>query len=169
MDEGAEDIRRALRGIHLFSDVLSADQLDQLALACQPQLFRAGSALMRQGEPGASMFCIVEGVVAIAFVDPQRRRNDIRQLGAGSVVGEIELLTGERRLATVTAVTDVRTLEIAKPAFERVLAGAPELIESFAAILAIRRELLQQITAERQRSLAMRWIWRIRRLFGRSA
>jgi CRP-like cAMP-binding protein len=167
VDEEVEEIRRALQEIRLFSDVLSADQLDQLARECRPFLFRAGSTLMRQGDFGESMFCIVEGAVSITFVGPAMRQNEIRQIGAGSVVGEIELLTGERRVATVTAVTNVRALEITKSALESVLANAPELIESFGAILAIRQDLLDHIVAQQSGTLASRIVNRLRRLLAR--
>ena len=114
MDEDADDIQCALQKVSLFSDVLTAEQLRELALDCSPFLFRAGSVLMRQGDAGGSMFCIRDGLVSITFVDTRKQRREIRQLGADSVVGEIELLTGGARLATVTAITDVRALKRVK-------------------------------------------------------
>src|SRR3712207_8214531 len=64
----------------------------------------------------------------------------------------LEILSGEPRTATVTAVTDVRALEITKPVLEETLARSPELVQSFVAVGAIRREMLDQVRSEEQTS-----------------
>ncbi len=166
MDEATHDIREALQNIQLFSDVLRPDQLDQLAEQCDPVFFPSGASLMVHGEPGASMFCIVEGMVSLSL----NRGHEFRRLGAGNVVGEMELLTGAPRTATVTALTDVHALEITKAALLELFARSPELIESFEAVLAIRQEMLEQIsgnpTAASQRSFAGRAAQAFARLLG---
>ena len=165
MDDEIGEIREALQTVSLFSDVLTSDQLDALARDCSPFFFLAGSALMRQGDFGASMFCITEGLVSVVFVDARHRRNEIRQLGPGSVVGEIELLTGETRIATVTALTNVRVLEISKQALDAAFARAPDLIEAFGSVLAIRQEMLHQIARDRHVPLKTRIARQIRHVF----
>ena len=164
MDEDADDIQCALQKVSLFSDVLTAEQLRELALDCSPLSFRAGAVLMRQGEAGGSMFCIRDGLVSITFVGSRQPR-EIRQLGSDSVVGEIELLTGGPRLATVTAVTDVRALEIPKQALEKAFAKAPDLMEGFASVLAIRQAMLQQIEHEQSGPLQRGLLRQIRKVF----
>lgn len=167
MDDEIRESREALQSVSLFSDVLTPDQLDALARDCSPFFFLAGSALMRQGDLGASMFCITEGLVSVVFVDARNRKNAIRQLGPGSVVGEIELLTGESRIATVTAVTNVRGLEISKQALDGAFARAPDLIEAFGSVLAIRREMLHRIARDRRVPLERRIARQIRDVFAR--
>lgn len=144
-------MRRDLQTIRLFSDALRPDQLDELALACSRASFRAGTVVMRQGDTGSVMFCIVEGEVSVTYVDQMNRRNEISTLRAGTVAGEIEILTGERRVATVTAITDVGALEIPKEALEALFARSPDLIENLAATLAIRQAILDQIAPDQSR------------------
>ena len=163
LDEGAQAIRRALQGVQLFSDVLSSDQLDRLAEQCEASFFSAGATLMRQGERDASMFCITEGTVSISITDGANRRVDLRTLSSGTIVGELEILSGEPRTATVTAVTDVRALEITKPVLEDALARSPELVQSFVAVGAIRREMLDQVLGRPGRSVWARFAETIRR------
>jgi CRP-like cAMP-binding protein len=167
LNEETDEIRRALGQVSLFSDVLSPAQLDDLARECQSFFFPPGSILMGQGDPSASMYCITDGVVSIRVVLPDGARREIRQIGAGSVVGEIELLTGERRIATVTAVTYVRALEISKSALEAAFAKAPDLIDAFASVLAIRQAMLQQIAHEHGGPLHSRIVRQIRGAFSR--
>ena len=125
---GAIEVQEALRTIHIFFDVLTADQLNELAHECAPQSFDAGEVLMRQGDPSNSMFCIVEGTVSVSALGPRNHDREIFRLSAGTTVGEMELLTGESRLATVTALTELRLLEISRAEFGKLtpaLAGAP--------------------------------------------
>jgi CRP-like cAMP-binding protein len=145
LDEEASPVRNALQSIHLFSDVLDSAQLDQLACDCQPVHFDVDAILMRQGEHATTMYCIVAGLVSLQFVDHLQRVRNIRELGAGSVVGEIELLTGAPRLATVTAASEVEALEISKGALESVFSRSPDLLESFAANVALREQMLRNI------------------------
>ena len=159
------DARNAVRRLRLFSDVLSHTQLDDLAAQCRPRVFRAGSVLLSQGDFGSSMFGILDGVVSVVFIDPHERENAVATLSAGQVVGEMALLTGERRTATVAARTNVAALEITKPALEDVFANAPYLVESFAATLAIRRAMLQQVAADSSGLLREVLVRRIRKVF----
>jgi CRP-like cAMP-binding protein len=163
--ENRADAREALRQLRLFSDVLSPGQLDDLAAQCRPCVFRAGSILMTQGDFGYSMFGILNGVVSVTFVDPHERENAVATLSAGQVVGEMALLTGERRTATVAARTNVAALEITKPALEDVFANAPYLVESFAATLAIRRAMLEQVAADHSGLIREQFVRQIRKVF----
>lgn len=159
------DAREALRRLPLFSDVLDPGQLDELAAQCRPRVFRARSILMSQGDFGSSMYGILDGVVSVTFVDPHERENAVATLSAGQVVGEMALLTGERRTATVVARTNVAALEITKPAVEQMFAKAPDLVESFAATLAIRRAMLDQIAADHSGLLRETFVRQIRKVF----
>ena len=165
LDEEADDIQRALQKVSLFSDVRTAEQLRELALDCSTFFFRAGTILMHQGDLGTSMFCIRDGFVSITFVDSRKQRREIRKLGPNNVVGEIELLTGGQRLATVTAVTDMRALEIPKQALEKPFARAPDLMEGFASVLAIRQAMLQQIEHDQSGPLQGGFLQQIRKVF----
>jgi CRP-like cAMP-binding protein len=110
------------------------------------------------------MYCIIDGAVVVTHVDKTNRKNEIRQIAAGSVIGERELLTGENRVATVTALTDLSALEVSKPALDNLLANAPDLLENFRATYEIRDAILRQIVPDRGLSLRQRLMRRIRKL-----
>lgn len=146
------EIRVELRSIPFFSDVLPPDQLDELATHFDPLVFPTGSVLMKQGEVGNSMLCLIEGTVQVALEATASKPSEIIRLRAGTVVGEMEVLSGRHRLATVTALEDVRALEISKAALEGVLNRSPDLAESFNATLR-RRDAIYSQAAARDMSL----------------
>ncbi|MDO8105853.1 MFS transporter [Isoptericola sp. b441] len=76
----------------------------------------AGQDLVRQGDPAASAFVVRRGRLEV-FIDGRR----VRELGPGAVLGELALLTGEPRSATVRARRDATVLELPRAALEAVL------------------------------------------------
>jgi CRP-like cAMP-binding protein len=141
MDAGA-----FLAEVPLFADALNREQLAFLAKESRPAFFRAGTRLMSQGEFGGSMFVIVEGIVAVTFVDADAREQQVATLGPGEIVGEMSLFTGDRRTASVAAVSNVDAIEITKWSLERIFAKAPGLIDEFATVLAKRQAELRAVT-----------------------
>ena len=133
------DAREFLAKVPLFSGALSADQLSFLAQQSRPAFFRAGTRLMNQGDLGGAMFVIVDGEVGVTFVDADAREQTVATLGPGDIVGEMSLFTGDRRTATVAAVTNVNAIEITKWSLERTFARSPELVDKFAGLLASRQ------------------------------
>jgi len=140
------DARATLSGVPLFADTLDAEQLDFLAKQSRTAFFRADTRLMSQGSFGGSMFVIVEGEVSVNFVDEHGREQTVATLGPGDVVGEMSLFTGDRRTATVSAVSAVNAIEITKWSLERVFAKAPELVDKFADVLAKRQAELNALS-----------------------
>ena len=138
-----------LAKVPLFSDALNETQLAFLAQQSRPAFFRAGTRLMNQGEFGGAMFVIVKGEVGVTFVDADAREQLVATLGAGDVVGEMSLFTGDRRTATVAAITNVDAIEITKWSLERVFAKAPDLVDKFAAVLAKRQAELNAVSRSR--------------------
>lgn len=130
----------------LFSEVLDDVQRSALALKCRFVDFPDGAVLMSEGDFGASMYALVEGEVAV-HVTERNREEHVATLGAGEIVGEISLLTGARRTASVSASGPVKALEISKVALEPVLVQKPELLDRFCAILERRQKELEEIHA----------------------
>jgi CRP/FNR family transcriptional regulator, cyclic AMP receptor protein len=145
MDE--VDARSVMAGIRLFADTLDEEQLGALAHRSAPVIFPAGSILMTEGDFATSMFAIVEGGVAVTIADQDGRERLVTHLKPGDIVGEMSLMTGARRSATVTAETEVVALEVTKFSLEAILARAPELIDRFGEVLARRQAELDQIAA----------------------
>lgn len=155
-----------LSAIPLFADVLNADQIERLGAKCYVAVFPPGTMLMAEGDFGTSMFAIVEGSVSVTVADKRGDAHGVAALYAGDVVGEMSLMTGARRSATVTAATEVVALEITKFALEEILARAPDLIDSFGEVLARRQAMLDRVAVDVARADKDDIVSQIRRFFG---
>jgi len=152
----ALEIRADLQAVPFFSDVLQTPHLDELATVCEPRTFKPGSILMRQGDIGNSMFCITEGIVRVIYETPRRQQSEIIRLHEGSVVGEMEVLSGQPRLATVLALTEVQALEIPGAALKALLSRSPDLEESLRATLSRRHAIYSEATTSK--APLLRWL-----------
>jgi small-conductance mechanosensitive channel/CRP-like cAMP-binding protein len=109
--------------------VLSAEQLRKLASDNEERTYAAHEPIIRQGEPGESMFIITEGRVKVTVQAAGSKPVHIRDLTMGDYFGEMSLMTGEPRSATVTAEAETRVLEVSRPAFRAILEEQPDLVE----------------------------------------
>ena len=100
---------RLLRGIWLFS-TCDDDELGRIATLAQPQEAEVGDELTVQGDEGVEFFVIVEGD-ASAAVDG----DEVGTIGRGGFFGEMALIDGGERVATVTATTPLKLLVLAMP------------------------------------------------------
>ncbi len=129
----------------------SLDEDERIACAelGEERLYGAGEAIIREGEPGGSMFVIVSGEADVRAAGAR-----IRSLGPGDFAGEMSLLTGERRAATVIASQPCRLMEITSAAFRRFVIAEPGVFETMEpAVLARRTELLamrEKVAAARE-------------------
>lgn len=155
-----------LAAIPLFAEVLDTDQIDRLAGKCDVAIFPAGSLLMTEGDYGTSMFALVEGSVAVTLAGKRGDEHGVATLTGGDIVGEMSLLTGARRSATVMATTEVVAIEITKVDIEELLARAPDLIDSFGAVLTRRRTELDRAALDAARAGKDDIVGQIRRFFG---
>jgi CRP/FNR family transcriptional regulator, cyclic AMP receptor protein len=146
------EARETLARVPLFADTLDAEQITFLASQSRPSFFRAGTRLMNQGDFGGSMFVIVKGDVSVNVVDPDAREQSVASLGPGDIVGEMSLFTGDRRSATVSAVTNVDAIEITKWSLERVFTKSPGLLDRFAELLAKRQAELGALSRSQSAS-----------------
>ena len=121
-------------------DALSGEDLDQTASSLHEEAFPEGDYLMRRGQPGDSMHVIRTGTVQVPIFDGTGRIRMVAKLGEGDVVGEMALLTGERRRADVIAETDVRTIVFERDVLASLLAAQPPLARFLTEILGSRLE-----------------------------
>jgi small-conductance mechanosensitive channel len=137
---GKEEIRSALHHATLFANVLDEAQSQELASLCRVVDFPRGTNLMQQGDAGASMFIILEGAARVSVLGQNNDPREVAVLATGDVVGEMSLMTGAPRNATVTALTRVRVLEITKGPVGELLERSPELLQRFSHVLAKREQ-----------------------------
>ncbi len=139
-----------LGGTRFFDSVLDAAAIDKLHAASSHVTFPRGAVLMRQGDPGHSMFTIVKGKVAVT-VHERGGDREVAMLGPDDVVGEMSLLTGEPRSATATARSKVVALETPKAALQPILGEAPHLAAHFATMVKDRHNQLAQLHKDYER------------------
>jgi CRP-like cAMP-binding protein len=133
----AQSRERLLRAVPLFAG-LPADALVHLALASRQTAFMANEAIIRQGDAGSELFVVQAGEVSVSVRGNSGQDAELQRLGPGAFFGEMSLLAGDRRAATVRATTDCELLVIDKPALAAVFEGAPELVEVVSNIVASR-------------------------------
>jgi len=107
--------------VPLFQRLGSA-ALVEIVRALRPRVVPAGTVICRKGETGDRMFFIVEGRVSVATPNPV-------ELGSGSFFGEMALITGEPRSATVSAVTEVSLLSLYSVDFQMLSKSSPEIAD----------------------------------------
>jgi small-conductance mechanosensitive channel len=137
-DEATKQRQReaVLSGVDLFAR-LTDEQRREVATATSARVFGNGEAIVRQGAEGHSMFVVCAGRVDIVL-EPDRRR--IATIESGGYFGEMSLLTGDPRTATVLSVGDTTVLELDAEVFRRLGAADPHAIEQIG-IAAVARRL----------------------------
>jgi small-conductance mechanosensitive channel/CRP-like cAMP-binding protein len=146
---GTREGARALHKVPLFEQVLSEAQFEALNAHCKHAEFCAGKPFIKQGESATSMFVLLEGAASVAILNPKGEDHEVAVLAAGDFVGEMSLMTGAPRTATVTPLTNLRVLEITKQAMEGLLKDSPELLEHFSRVMAQRQFELRDIASRK--------------------
>ena len=137
----AERRKEALKSVGFFNTLEEAE-FDELARALRYAPFTAGEVITRQGATAHWLYLVEEGTVAVQIREGTNVR-EVTRLVSPTLFGEMSLLTGAPRAATVTAATDVECFRLDSAAFQRVLARRPELVKHFAEVLATRAAALQ--------------------------
>jgi small-conductance mechanosensitive channel/CRP-like cAMP-binding protein len=139
---------RALEKVD-FLTVIDGDQRRELAERASTRLFSPGEVIVRQGDETAELFIILKGEVSIVLENEKTTSStEVARLVEGQFFGEMALVTGERRKATVKAGRECELLVIDKLAFQDVLRKNPTVIEQLSEILAERQLKLDATQAE---------------------
>jgi small-conductance mechanosensitive channel len=139
MDAGA--IRESLRRIEILSPLREED-LDALVPHVRLRVYGRGETVVRQGEEGNSLFIVLRGGLEVRF-DGKK----VGELSGGEFFGEMSLLTGEKRRATVVAAEEVRLIEVSKEALAPVISSHPSILTGLSECL--ERRLEQNAAARR--------------------
>jgi small-conductance mechanosensitive channel len=127
---------------------LGPEMIRRLAESQADRVYAAGEQVIRQAAPGDSMFVVMSGRVEVTVRGAGDVETRLAVLGPGDHFGEMSLMTGAPRSATVTTLEETRLLEIGKAAFRELLARRPELVESLGAALQLRLAEREQAVAE---------------------
>src|ERR1044071_6826529 len=129
-----------LKNVKLFAE-LSPDSLAKLGACLKVAEFPPSEVIVREGAPGVSMYIIKSGLVEVRKKDPVTGIDFlVAQLSEGSAVGEMSLLTGKPRSATVTTVQPTVVFTLTRADFRNLLTQHPEISLGLARILAERLE-----------------------------
>ncbi|MCB1629184.1 MAG: cyclic nucleotide-binding domain-containing protein, partial [Xanthomonadales bacterium] len=162
--------REAILGdVDLFAN-FSPEEIRLLAENLVPAPFVKGSTITRQGRRAHWLYLIVTGEADV-WIEQQGIRAHIATLKAGSVFGEMGMMTGEPRRASVTAKTDIESLRLGKSGFESVLRARPDIAKEISQVISARQgqldEATQEVASQRSESPANDAIGaRIRSFFG---
>ena len=164
------EVRDALGQVPIFENILSAPQIETLASSCSVRLVAAGTAFIRQGEIGKSMFVLLDGAARVTIAMPDGETREVAVLASGDIVGEISLMTGAPRAASVISLTAMRLLEVTNESMELLLAAEPGLLERFSHVLAVRQLTLSEIasTIGQKNKLERDILAQIRKFFSRT-
>jgi len=135
-EEGAK--KEFVTGIGLF-DALNEDEIKLITDQIKSSFCKAGDAVVTQDEPGQSLFIVKEGVLNVVIRDGSGTESVVGQIAAGSFFGEMSLLTGANRAATVVPALDSVVYEITKDCIEPLLKHRPDLVEQLSRTLAERQ------------------------------
>lgn len=131
--EDLDERIRLLRGVWLFS-ACTDDELGRIAALARPREAGVGEELTRQGEEGVEFFVIVDGD-ASAAVDG----DEVGTIGPGGFFGEMALIDGGERVATVTATTPLKLLVLGRHDFNEMLELAmPQVAPKLLAVVGAR-------------------------------
>jgi small-conductance mechanosensitive channel/CRP-like cAMP-binding protein len=137
MQEEYQEARAILRSEALF-ECLSDEQIESLVQQSQVSHFGRGERVIREGAEGDSMFVLLRGAAEVS-ISKNGTSIPVATLKAPDCFGEMSLLTGEHRTATVRAQTDCQVMEIGKPVMAELLRASPDCLERLSELLAKRK------------------------------
>jgi small-conductance mechanosensitive channel/CRP-like cAMP-binding protein len=164
------DIRQALSQVDLFQS-LAEDEAARLAAQTQVRNYGQGEVLVREGDAGDTFYIISRGTAVVTVAGANGQSTVVARLGQGAFFGEMSLLTGERRAATVTAETDVGVMAVSRAVLAGILQADAALASKLAAVLEKRTadnkdKLTAGPSAETTPVTHSTILARIRRFFG---
>jgi small-conductance mechanosensitive channel len=136
----AESVMELLRAVDLFT-LLMPEELDRLRKDLVARRFGKNERVIEEGEQGHTFYLVVSGEVSVRT----GKGHEVTRLKRGNYFGEMSLLTGEPRAATVVALEDAVLLELDRPAFARMFVTHPGLARRLSSLLAQRRTQLRAV------------------------
>lgn len=144
-----EELLRFLAAVD-FLAVLNPVQLETVVRASRVEQFLSGERVVRQGDSGQELYVIMEGCADVV-IEKNGLSTVVNQLTVGQFFGEMSLLTGEPRSATVIARTSLRVIAVGKDSLVRVVQEDQRSLERIGEVIARRQEASLAATQELDR------------------
>lgn len=139
---------RTLACVEMFSS-LNEEELHELAASLHSAPFIQGDIMTRQGAVAHWLYLLVQGDADVWLELNNGERRHLTTLHEGAVFGEMGLMTGEPRRATVTARSNAVCYRLDKSGFEKILYARPEIADECARILSEREDQLEAAREEK--------------------
>ena len=146
--EYVNTVSEKLQQVPLFVP-LTEEEIERLAKASSTRIYAPGEAIVRRGQEGNSMFVIVRGSVKVQIPENDYQKT-INKVRANDFFGEMSLLTGQPRTATVIAEEETEVIQIKKTAIRPLFEANPALMTAICTIIEERRELLVHKDSEEE-------------------
>jgi small-conductance mechanosensitive channel/CRP-like cAMP-binding protein len=136
---------QVLHGVD-FLGVLPTDELARVAHEARLRQYLGGEIIVRRGDRSTDFFIVERGEVAVCVPEAGEgsAEREVARLAEGKFFGEMALMTGEPRTATVRASSDCELLVIGSETFKKSLESSPDLVERISHVLAERQALLEE-------------------------
>lgn len=131
---------------NLLSDLPSQLSAGLLAGAT-PRRLAADEVLFIAGDPGDGLYRVDEGLLKVSIASASGAERILAILGPGSIVGDLALIDGKPRSATVTALRECKVRFLSRAAFDKFAAKEPEIYKYLVTVLAARLRDTDQIVA----------------------
>jgi small-conductance mechanosensitive channel/CRP-like cAMP-binding protein len=160
-------IEEVLENVPLF-EALPAEDRQKIAGHANIQDFGDGELIVRQNEPGDSLYIVLDGTCEVLLEKEGQKQKKMATINKGDFFGEMSLLTGEVRTATVKALEHATVIRVDKVLFSTILASDPGIIEQLGKAMAQRQQDLSNEAnkLEDKSTVQRKLISRIKYFFG---
>jgi CRP-like cAMP-binding protein len=125
---------------------LDERELRQLLGDLKLRIHEPGDIVLTEGEPGETLFLLASGQVKVFVRNPKSRNVELREFTAGDFFGEVALLSGRPRTATIVAATTCELLELDRPTLERLSRTHPGIVDMLEAYYLVRTQSASAVT-----------------------
>ena len=148
MASGSEGVVELLRRVPLFSE-LSGSELERVAQVAVPRSFPTDTRVFHEGDPGDACYIVREGSCRVTREHPDGRAITLATLGPGAIFGELAMLDGESRSASVETTESTELLALPASDMRALIRSHPEMAEKLVIALTRRlREANERITRQ---------------------
>jgi len=155
---------------------LGEENIDYLLEHCESHHFGRGERIITDNAVGESMFVLTNGRAAVIIGGTSGTPTQVAELQNGDCFGEMSLLTGEPRSATIQAIADCEVLEIHKPVFAEIVSRDETILTRLSELLAQRkletegftsrsRETAGNLVAEKEKEYKANFLRRLKSFF----
>lgn len=142
-----QHLNESMGKVYLFSS-LEEEERRLIVAHLSEMNFAANELIIREGDTDDSFFIIEDGEVEVFIAPAPGQKKILTTLKAGDFFGEIALLTGEKRTASVRAINEVRVYQLRKENFKKVLESKPEILDEISSVLSRRKDELAILMAQ---------------------